>query len=182
MATKIKMRDCPGYYSKLVQVQVPGTKDQVGFKIRELPDDLRDQIRKASRKMLQDLRDAGLDTASLQGLTGLDTAARRQALDDMLSDLMASMLQDDQLIDRIEAAQERDDKQMIAVVSAGLVEFPPEIETVDAEGNPAHPDEVTPEAVAKLPRWLQVALQEIILNDSGLSEGEASFLERSLLG
>lgn len=185
MAAKILTKGCAGYYSKLVQIKVPGTNDQIGFKIRELDDDLRKEVRDAPKKLIATLRQFGADEQMLERMATTNPEARQAALGDLLDQFLGMALRDDRVIDAINEAQVREEKRMVRVVASGLLNFPDEVEfPVDEEDDDPRNGQppVTEQTVAALPRWLQVELHKVILNDSGLSEGEADFLGRSLAG
>jgi hypothetical protein len=177
--SKLMLRGNNGYYCKRIPIEWDGKP--VLWKISELDDETADRVEAAPMRMLEALKDAGMDPALAAQASSGDAEARRSAIDKLMDDLLASAMSDQKLISVIHDMRKRDEELIRETVASGLVEFPEIVTDVGEDGKEFTPD-VSEADVMRLPLWLQKELAAAIRAESGLSEGEAHFLARSLPG
>lgn len=174
---KLMLQGNEGYYCKRIPIEFDGA--QTLWRIRELPDDLADRVEEAPMKMLEELKQFGLDPHLAAQAASGDLETRRGAINTMMDDLLASALTDNRLAAAIRRMRHNDEDLVIETVAAGLLDFPEEVRDTNADGQEFTP-EVSEGTVRKLPRTIRHELARAIREESGLKESEADFLERSL--
>lgn len=182
MSAKILLRGSTGYYSKRVPVQIPGTNDQVLFKITELSDETANEFEQVPAKNMERMRQVGLDDLFRKIAPDGEGAAETSALERLFDLVADSRLTggDGGLLEMARELRRERAAWMDRIVAEGLVEFPPEVAVVGEEGE-TRPETVDIETVRALPRWVRQELEKAILRESGLQESEADFLAGLLL-
>ncbi len=151
----VKLRDQDGYYSR--EVVIGGSR----FKIRELDDEILDQVMEIEAQMAELLKQVGLSPAAALEVMQLRESgeARPQAMEALakLAEAPPDLARRLRLLQR----QRRD-----VIVRNGLVDW-------DIPDTPFEP-----ERAVLLPEWVKAALAAEILQDTTMPEATQDFLSR----